>query len=252
VTTAPPVLIFVHGGFCDASDWRSLIALLEPAFSIVAEDLPGHGDAPLPLEPTIAALADALCGMIPCTAPVVIIGHSMGCAVALEALRCAPEVAGLILIEGGMGAYADSNRTRDALQAQIDTLGIGEFLSRIADAWFEDTHLRRKARERLLRLDVEFARGLLLDAVRWDGEDASAALAAVSVPIIVIQTTLAGPDRRRSLSRDESTPWLDLVRAQAPDARIRVLEGMGHFPHIEHSAAIAQIITHFAGEFTPS
>src|SRR5437870_1377159 len=45
--TGPPVLL-LHGlGSC-AADWAWQIPLLEPAFRVIAVDLPGHGASPVP------------------------------------------------------------------------------------------------------------------------------------------------------------------------------------------------------------
>ncbi len=61
-----------------------------------------------------------------------------------------------------------------------------------------------------------------------------AALAAVKVPLLLVQSTrMLGGGKRAPLQVGESTPWLDLVRRQAPHARIEIIPGMGHFPQLE-------------------
>ena len=134
MSNAPPTLAFVHGGFCDASDWDGVIAALNGAYAVIVEDLPGHGAAPLPPGTssnwTIEMLASAVRRSIGNAERVVLVGHSLGCTVALEAARSADNIAGLVLIEGGMGAHHDPARTRHALEAHRDAVGMTTFLGR--------------------------------------------------------------------------------------------------------------------------
>ena len=61
-----------------------------------------------------------------------------------------------------------------------------------------------------------------------------AALGAMRVPLMVIQSTTLNTDRKRvPLKEGETTPWLDLVRKRVPTARIEGIAGVGHFSQIE-------------------
>jgi pimeloyl-ACP methyl ester carboxylesterase len=69
---------------------------------------------------------------------------------------------------------------------------------------------------------------------RWDTAHMDAALAAVKVPLLLIQTTSMLPGGKRvPLQSGDSSAWLDLVRRKAPHARIEIIPGMGHFPQLE-------------------
>ena len=71
------------------------------------------------------------------------------------------------------------------------------------------------------------------------------ALASVKVPLLVIQSTAMNAERKRVALKDgESSPWLDLVHRQAPQARIEIIPGMGHFPQLE---APQLVNNHLAG-----
>ena len=74
-----------------------------------------------------------------------------------------------------------------------------------------------------------------------------AALAAVRVPLLAIQSTTLSPESVRvSLAPGESSPWLDLVRQLVPTARVEVVTGVGHFAQIEAADRVGALIADFA------
>ena len=100
---APPV-VFVHGFGCARSDWDFQVAHLSPRHETVAVDLGGHGTSPGGPDHRrldthgndVAALLDEL--KLP---PAVLVGHSMGCRVVMQAAMLKPErIKGLILVDG--------------------------------------------------------------------------------------------------------------------------------------------------------
>jgi pimeloyl-ACP methyl ester carboxylesterase len=74
----------------------------------------------------------------------------------------------------------------------------------------------------------------------------NAALAAVQVPLMVIQSTYMGSTlKRESLQAGQSSPWLDRVREYAPNARIEIVSGAGHFVHMEAAEQVNALIQNF-------
>jgi pimeloyl-ACP methyl ester carboxylesterase len=117
---APSVLL-VHGAGASSAIWMMAMARVARASHVVAIDLPGHGPSPLP-EGGAAALSleayrdavGALAGTL-CLGPSVLVGHSMGALVALEAALAWPDkVRGLVLC-----AAAPRLPVRDELLALI-------------------------------------------------------------------------------------------------------------------------------------
>src|SRR5690242_2708986 len=103
-----PPIVFVHGFACDHTDWDGQVAHLAPRHQTIAVDLRGHGrsagaaDA-CSIERYGADVAELLrARALP---PAVLVGHSMGCRVVIEAATLASaHVAGAILVDGSQFA----------------------------------------------------------------------------------------------------------------------------------------------------
>jgi pimeloyl-ACP methyl ester carboxylesterase len=81
---AGPSVVFVHGLASAGRSWNGLASALPPAVGRVAVDLPGHGRSPRHPPYSFGAAAVAVgrvCAGLP--APVTVVGHSLGGAVAL-------------------------------------------------------------------------------------------------------------------------------------------------------------------------
>jgi pimeloyl-ACP methyl ester carboxylesterase len=91
-TDAPPVVL-VHGYGVSSSYLVPLAHALAPSHRVYVPDLPGHGrspHAPAPLD--VPALADALLAALTAldVQRAVLVGNSLGCAIAVEAAVRAP------------------------------------------------------------------------------------------------------------------------------------------------------------------
>src|SRR3954467_5178872 len=108
-----PSLVFVHGFACSLEDWRAQIAHFEKTNEVVACDLRGHGQTPgRPHECSIEHYGGDVAALVTNLEfkSAILIGHSMGCRVVLEAARLIPgRVAGIVLLDGSRNAFSDAD-----------------------------------------------------------------------------------------------------------------------------------------------
>src|SRR5438552_6501805 len=86
--------LLVHGAGASSAIWMMALARVARATSALAIDLPGHGPSPVAGAPlTIAGYRDAVGGLAAaaCLGPSVLVGHSMGALVAIEAALAWPD-----------------------------------------------------------------------------------------------------------------------------------------------------------------
>lgn len=113
----PPILL-VHGLGGAGSNWVELAPELARDHRVVVPDLPGHGgSAPLPALPNLEPFADRL-GLVlerEEAVPAIVVGHSLGCVVALRlAMRRPDLVRGLVLFSAA-GIGSSTRRAKQAL-----------------------------------------------------------------------------------------------------------------------------------------
>jgi pimeloyl-ACP methyl ester carboxylesterase len=113
-----PVLVLVHGWSCDRSYWRDQLEPLSQRFKVIAIDLGGHGDSGLGRSAwTIASFGDDVAAVVEALdlKRVVLVGHSMGGDVIIEAARrVRTRVSGLVWVDD----YKQLGSPRSAQQAQ--------------------------------------------------------------------------------------------------------------------------------------
>src|SRR5690348_14722106 len=97
-------IVFVHGFACAHSDWDAQVAHMSARHKTIAVDLRGHGASPgAPDECSIerygADVAEVMRALdLP---PTVLVGHSMGCRVVIQAaLQVPAQTSALVLIDG--------------------------------------------------------------------------------------------------------------------------------------------------------
>ena len=98
-----PALVFIHGWCCDRSYWSEQLPQFAEKYKVVAIDLAGHGESGLDRkEWTMGAFGDDVVAVVDKLnlEQVVLIGHSMGGFVILEAARQMPQlVIGLVGVD---------------------------------------------------------------------------------------------------------------------------------------------------------
>lgn len=101
-TAGAQPIVFVHGLGSSAATWTRCMELLGPRFEVLAVDLLGHGNSPVPDDPDAytrdLALADLDDVLATLDSPAVLVGHSLGGYLALAHAVTRPQVANAIVV----------------------------------------------------------------------------------------------------------------------------------------------------------
>jgi len=251
------VILLLHGMAGSSQTWRSVIRPLSRTYRVIAPDLPGHGDSSKPrsdysLGAFAALLRDLLdeLGITQAT----IIGHSLGGGVAMQFTYQHPDYCQrLILISSG-GLGTDVGLTLRLLSAPgaefimpiiapAPVLAAGERVW----SWLRKAGIEAPRGEEIWRSYSSFSDAstrqaflrTLRSVVDYRGQSVSALNrlnSKTEFPIMVIWG-----------DRDAIIPVEHAYAAQEvrPDIRLEVLQGVGHFPQVERSAEVVELIEDF-------
>jgi pimeloyl-ACP methyl ester carboxylesterase len=168
---------------------------------------------------------------------VVLVGHSLGCRIALQSYHDAPEaVVGLVLIEQSLVAGNDAEAAAQSIEARVRAVGFPEFIHPMFSQMFlpdSDPSLRNGVLVRVKRMENAFATDILLSAVRWEA-GVRALLERVAVPLLMVQSTFLDEQLLlHSMPEGAATRWTQMVRSAVPSAQLRIVPRVGHFAQIE-------------------
>src|SRR5213075_649576 len=182
-------------------------------------------------------------------ARVVLVGHSIGCRVVLEAARLIPEkVAGVVLVDGSLNATSDPQGAEAAARAAVEKLGYPKF----AETLFRQMFFKPSAEAdtivaRAVKSSAEFGPHLWSRITRWDAGSMDAAFAAVRAPVLAIQSTTRNAQlQRTALKVGDTSPWLDYVKAKG--AEVEIIPNVGHFTMLEAPEAVNRLIVRFVAD----
>ncbi len=249
-----PVLL-LHGFTGRGSGWGTHATALARHFRVLVVDLPGHGRSGVPRDPARASVertADDLATILHLegNTPAHVIGYSLGARIALRLAVTHPLVLRRLVLESpspGLANERDRAARRaadDGRAARIERDGIGAFV----DAWEREpvfnshstlppTRATRLRAERLRNRPAGLAASLR-GAGQGSMEPLHDRLAGITAPTLII----AGAQDRIGRARAEA------VAAGIPGARLEVLDGAGHTPHLETPTAFRSLAMTFLQE----
>jgi pimeloyl-ACP methyl ester carboxylesterase len=230
-------LVLVHGAGGRHLDWPAPLRRLREA-NVYALDLPGHGRSGGAGRSSIAAYRDFLLGFFDALGleRAVVVGHSMGGAIALDfALHCPGRLDGLILV--GSGARL---RVLPAILTGVLT-DFEATVDLVLDYAFGPSateQLRRLGRQRLLETPQQVLHG---DYAACDAFDVMERLEEIRCPTLAICGTA-----------DRLTPlkYSVYLRDHTPGAELVLVDTAGHMVMLEKPEVVARAVFEFIASLT--
>jgi pimeloyl-ACP methyl ester carboxylesterase len=125
---APLCAVLCDGIACDGFIWRYLADDLQPTAQVVHWNYRGHGRSAAPTDPDAIDMAALVADLNTVRrqhtkGPTILLGHSMGCQVALEGYRKQPDqLVGLVLLCGAPGRITHTFKGTEALAQALPRL----------------------------------------------------------------------------------------------------------------------------------
>lgn len=250
VGAGSPTLVLAHGFGCDQNIWRLLVPQLQDRFRLVLFDYVGSGHSDLrqydPVKyASLEGYADDLVEVAQAIdgGPLVLVGHSVSAMIGLLADRKVPGLfAGHVMIgpspcyinqDGYVGGFdrAEIDELLDTLEANY--LGWADQMAPVIMGAPGQPELSTELSNSFCRtapdIASRFARATFFGNNLAD-------LPALASPVLVLQSTedLIAP-----------VPVGEHVHRMLPDARLQLIENVGHCPHLSEPAACAERIEAF-------
>jgi pimeloyl-ACP methyl ester carboxylesterase len=230
-----PPMVFIHGAGGTHLHWPPQVRRI-PDQRIFALDLPGHGKSGGIGSQSIADYARAITDFLDAAGlnSAIIIGHSMGSAIALTlALDFPKRVLGLGLVGSGARLRVapqimESTASESTLTLALELISNAEFGPSV------NPRLKELAARQMASIRPSVLHG---DFLACNEFDVMQRLAEISVPTLI----LCG-------SEDQLTPmkYSEFLRDHIPSARLITFPGAGHMVMLEQPKAVADALAEFA------
>jgi pimeloyl-ACP methyl ester carboxylesterase len=221
--------VLLHSALGDSRLWRHQIPALEESFDVVAPDLPGWGETPMPSEPYsfIDVVAQHL--------PALLVGNSFGGAIALRTALAYPErVKKLVLVGSGLPAWDWTEEMRAYFAAEEEAFEAGDLDGATEinlEFWVKPEHRDevRPQQRRALELQSAHPEPELI----WPE---LAPLSSLTMPTLVI----VGDD-----DKDDFKKIAEHLAEEIPDADLVVVPGAGHLVGIDQPTELNALLLEF-------
>ncbi|MGH1483637.1 MAG: alpha/beta fold hydrolase [Geminicoccales bacterium] len=234
-----PPLVLLHGVGLRAEAWAAQIEAQAETWTVIAPDMPGHGESPVLSEPaTLSTYTDLVAAAI--TRPVCIAGHSMGAMIALDlAIRHPDKVRAIAALNA---IYRRTPKAAAAVQhraASLDGVHVADPSGPLA-RWFDDEHSPEASACRSWLTDVSpDGYKAAYTVFAHENGPLNEELAALRCPAL-FATGAAEPNSTPAMSH--------AMAALVPDGRAIVLEGAAHMMPMTHPKAVISMLSLFFDE----
>jgi pimeloyl-ACP methyl ester carboxylesterase len=229
----PLALVFVHGWSCDRGYWKDQVEPFARFYRVVAVDMAGHGESGVDRAAwTISAFAGDVVAVVEKLGlkRVILVGHSMGGDVIVEAARRLPgRVAGLVWVD----TYKQlaTPRPPEQVEAMVAAFreGFAEKARMFVRGMFAanaDPALVERVAADVSAAPPAVALGTMEAALSFDRE-IPRALAELKLPVVAIN-----PDQGPT----------DVASLEGHGVEVVIMPGVGHFLHMEDPARFNRIL----------
>jgi len=237
--TGTPALVFVHGWSCDQSYWKKQIDYFSQQYSVVTIDLAGHGDSGLNRNDwTMANFGEDVAAVVSelDLSQVILIGHSMGGPVIVEAAHRMPDrVIGLV----GVDTFKDLDFVRTPEEVESILQPFIENFAEVTQGFVKsgmfvatsDSSLVTQIASDMAAAPPDIAVAAGRDLNLWR---ASERLAEIKAPMKLINSD-KGPTNKEAAERYE----IDVL----------LMSGVGHFVMIEDADGFNRLLTEVIEDF---
>lgn len=223
-------LVFIHGSGCDQTVWSGQVDEIGDDGRIILIDLPGRGAERTPPTASFQELVDHARSRIP-AAPGVVVGHSLGAAVALS-LALEARAAGVVLV-GAAPKVAIPESMADKAERNFDATLEG--LRRALFHKDSDPRLQEAGLNVMRRVSP---RALANDLRAASSVDFTNSAHNLSIPALFV----CG-------SHDRVTPPTASMELQRlVGGGLEVIDGAGHMPMLEKRTEFNSLLRRFWGD----
>jgi pimeloyl-ACP methyl ester carboxylesterase len=228
------IIIFIHGAGGDSRVFQKQLEGLGESYTVVAVDLPGHGNSKCSITPDIKYYSDTLIELINSFSPAkaIVAGHSMGGGIILELVKTVPDkIAGLIFLSSSP-ILPVSDMIFDSIKN--DFTAFCTMVNKLCYSPEVDPSVFNASVERMKNQGADCVRN---DFMICKNFDYRADTGKLKVPALILATKF---DKMVPLKLTEE------FAASMKSARLVVFEAKGHTPYVELADAVNAEISSFA------
>ena len=229
-----PVIV-LHGWGGRIESMAPVISGLTSSFRVVAFDLPGFGESPVPSgvwgTPDYAAfILEALGDLGIDRAHFV--GHSFGAKTSLYLAATRPDLVDHLVLQGSSGL-----RTPPSMKARAKRF-VSKSARHLGRLGAPGQRLRAAVYDRIASEDYKNAGAIRPILVRVVNENLESMLPSIKAPTLLVWGT-----------EDDAVPLshAKTMERLIPDSGLVLFEGAGHFAYLDESERFTRVVRHFLG-----
>lgn len=245
-----PPIVLLHGLGGTRLQWMPVAKRLLATHRVILVDLPGHGDSPMPDPFTLQAAADAVDAVLAGEKErVVLVGHSVGGAIALLEASAHPEhVRGLVVLDAAAKSPTEIPDQQKKQYEEIMDQRYDELLRMSFNQLARDSAQSAAAFAEASQVPAATMKAYLRQELYYDG---SAAARDLKVPLLYLGSEKMWPaDSAAGDSARHAIPWPVLARRMGYDgvksATARRMTGASHFMMLDQPDTLAAVLADFA------